>query len=423
MVALYFLILYILTIKTVTRNMKNMVNRRKFISILGLTCASSVALPGSLAGTGSPREFVPGQTGIKITGIKTFILPRAVLVKIETNAGISGWGESSPNNTRLIQTFIHTDMKDRIIGKDPFNTEPIWDELFWHNHDLGPAGALPYAIAGIDLALWDLKGKIMNLPVYKLLGGCYRKEFLTYGGFGLYGGTVSVNDAVKKALNLVEKGFKVIKLRLQIREYNLNPSNDYTLKYYEAVRKALPDNIELFVDPNEGYTAYRAIQVGRELQKRGMPYYESPCPLENHKDTADVVEALDIPVLAGEKCYTRWQFRDLILQGNPDVIQPDVIKSGGITEVKKIATLGQTFFKTMAPHNTKPTLGTAAALHVMASCSNFGPFIEFIETELYKPVLSVFDNHVEFKDGKLIVPDGPGLGLVVNENKLEKIAE
>ena len=398
-------------------------NRRRFLSMLGMAGISATAFTGRSHNYALNPEFDPGKTGIKITGLKTYILPRAIIVKLETNAGISGWGESSPNNTHLIRTFIETDIKKRVIGIDPFDVEPLWDELFWYNHDLGPAGALPYAIAGIDLAMWDLKGKIFQQPVYKLLGGSYQKEFLTYGGFGIYGGTVPVEEAVDKALNLAERGFKVIKLRMQIREYNLNPHPDYTLKYYLAVKEALPGDIELFVDPNEGYTAYRAIQIGKELQGMGMKYFESPCPLENHRDTAEVVEALDIPVLAGEKCYTRWQFRDLILEGNPDVIQPDVIKSGGITEVKKIAALGQTFFKTMAPHNTKPTLGTAAALHVMASCSNFGPFIEFIETELYKPVLSVFDNHVEFKDGTLILPEGPGLGLIVNEKKLEKISE
>ncbi|MFW5877962.1 MAG: mandelate racemase/muconate lactonizing enzyme family protein [bacterium] len=398
-------------------------NRRKFLTSLGMAGISGTAFARTLNSPVLSREYDPGRSGIKISGLKTYILPRAIIVKLETNAGISGWGESSPNNTHLIRTFIETDMKDRVIGKDPFDVEPVWDELFWYNHDLGPAGALPYAIAGIDLAMWDLKGKILKQPVYKLLGGSYRKEFLTYGGFGIYGGTVSPEEAAEKALKLVEKGFRVIKLRMQIREYNLNPVPDYTLKYYTAVRKALPDNVELFIDPNEGYTASRAIQIGKELQNMGMKYFESPCPLENHKDTAAVVEELDIPVLAGEKCYTRWQFRDLILQGNPDVIQPDLIKSGGITEVKKIAALGQTFFKTMAPHNTKPTLGTAAALHLLASVSNFGPFIEFIETELYEPVLSVFDNQVEFRDGKLILPEGNGLGLNINENKLEKLAE
>ncbi len=397
-------------------------NRRKFIATLGLASLAGITSANQSKNMLAEPQIEPGKTGIKITGLKTFVLPRAILVKLETNAGIDGWGESSPNNTRLIETFIETDMKEKVIGRDPFDVEPIWDELYWYNHDLGPAGALPYAIAGIDLALWDLKGKILKQPVYKLLGGCYRKEFLTYGGFGIYGGTVSVDEAVKKALSLAEKGFKVVKLRMQIREYNLNPIPDFTLKYYDAVRKALPDDVELFVDPNEGYTASRAIEIGRELQNRGMKYYESPCPLENHKDTAAVVEALDIPVLAGEKCYTRWQFRDLILQANPDVIQPDLIKAGGITEVKKIAALGQTFFKTIAPHNTKPTLGTAAALHLLASVSNFGPFIEFIETELYQPVLSVFDNHVEFKNGNLILPEEPGLGLLINEKRVAELA-
>ncbi len=397
-------------------------NRRNFLATLGLGGLSLTAFPQQAYTKENDKYTALEGSGIKITGLKTYVLPRAILVKIETDAGISGWGESSPNNTKLIQTFIETDMKDRIIGKDPFNTEPIWDELYWYNHDLGPAGALPYAIAGIDLALWDIKGKVLKQPVYKLLGGCYRKEFLAYGGFGVYGFTVPVEKAVEKALNLAEKGFKVVKVRTQIREYNLNPIPDHTLKYYTEIRKALPDDVELFIDPNEGYTAHRAIQIGKELEKLGMKYFESPCPLENHKDTVAVVDALDITLLAGEKCYTRWQFRDLILHANPDVIQPDIIKSGGITEVKKIATLGQTFFKTIAPHNTKPTLGTAAALHLLASISNFGPFIEFIETELYKPILSVFDTHVQFKDGKMILPEGPGLGLEISEKRVKKMA-
>lgn len=365
----------------------------------------------------------PEASGIKITAVKTFKLNRAILVKLETDQGVSGWGESSPNSREVVEAFIHHRMKHLIVGQDPFNVEMIWDQLFWRNHDLGPAGALPYAIAGVDLALWDIKGKLLGQPVYRLLGGKYRDSMPAYGGFGLSGGGVSVDEAVKRALGLAEQGFKIVKLRMQIREYNLDPTPDPTLKYYTAVRKALPDDVELFVDPNEGYTGARAIQIGKALQSLGMQYYESPCPLENHQDTAEVVKALDIPVLAGEKCYTRWQFRDLILQANPDVIQPDIIKSGGITEVKKIATLGQVFFKSLAPHNTKPTLGTAAAMHVMASISNTGPFIEFIETSLYKDIMSVFENQVVFKEGKLWVPEVPGLGLTIDEKKVVKMAQ
>jgi L-alanine-DL-glutamate epimerase-like enolase superfamily enzyme len=398
-------------------------NRRNFLASLGLASLSGAVMANPFNSSLFENDVDLAKSGIKITGLKTYILPRALFVKIETNAGVTGWGESSPNNRHMVQALIETDFKKLIIGRDPFDVEAIWDTLYWGRHDLGPAGALTYAVAGVDLALWDIKGKLLNQPVYKLLGGCYRKEFPTYGGIPLKGGNVPVEEAIKRALRLAEKGFKTVKLRMQIREYNLNPIPDPTIKYYTAVRKALPDNVDLFVDPNEGYTASRAIQVGKELQAMGMKYYEGPCPLENYKDTAAVVEAIDIPVLAGEKCYTRWQFRDLILLANPDIIQPDIIKSGGITEVKKIAVLGQTFFKTLAPHNTKPTLGTAAALHLLASCSNFGPFIEFIEPELYTDIMSVCENQVEFKNGNLILPEQPGLGLTVIEKMVDKLAE
>lgn len=400
------------------------IQRRGFLLNIGKASAVAglVTAPATVFGN-KGNAVIPAQSDIKITNIKTYRLYRAILVRVETNVGVVGWGECSPNSTEVIESFIHHTMKKFLIGQDPFNVELIWDTLFWQNHDLGPSGALPYAIAGIDLALWDIKGKVLNVPVYRLLGGMYREEVPAYGGFGVYGGSVSVDEAKEKALKLAEKGFKFIKLRMQIREYNLDPYPDFTLKYYEGVRKALSNDVELFVDPNEGYTAARAIEIGLELQSMGMKYYESPTPLENHRDLAEVVKAINIPVMAGEKCYTRWQFRDLILEANPDIIQPDLIKAGGITEVKKIAALGQTFFKTIAPHNTKPTLGTAAAMHLMASISNAGPFIEFIETEIYEEVMSVFDNQVEFKNGKLLVPKLAGLGLEINEKRLEKLVK
>ncbi len=301
----------------------------------------------------------------------------------------------------------------------------IWNTLFWENHDLGPSGALSYAVAGIDLALWDIKGKILDQPVYNLLGGRFRSEMPTYCGIPLKGGKIPIEEAVERALKVVGLGFKTIKLRMQIREYNLNPIPDPTLKYYEAIRKALPDDVDLFVDPNEGYTASRAIQIGKELQAMGMKYYESPVPRENNKDLAEVVSAIDIPVMAGEKCYTRWEFRDLIMQGNPDIINPDVIKAGGITEVKRIAVIAQAFFKQLVPHNTKPTLGTAAALHVMASISNAGPLLEYVELDTYNEAMACFDTdqHLKLIDGKLQVPTGPGLGMVINEKKLKKLAK
>ncbi len=391
--------------------------RRSFIS----TSATAAIAPLSGVIDANWTSVATGAD-IKITAVHTFRIPRGLFVKVETDAGICGWGESSPNGPETVEAMIRHQLANWLIGQNPFDVEPLWDKMFWENHDFGPSGTLPYAIAGIDLALWDIKGKALQQPVYKLLGGKYNTEFTVYGGIPLYSGKVPVEEAVERALKLADKGFKVIKLRMQIREYNLDPIPDPTLKYYLAIRKALPDSIELFVDPNEGYNGARAVTIGKALQALGMKYYESPCPLENHKDTAEVAKALDIPVMAGEKCYTRWQFRDLILEANPDMIQPDLIKAGGITEVKKIAALGQAFFKPIVPHNTKPTLGTAAALHLMASISNAGPFIEFIEPELYGPVMSTVEENITFIDGKLYLPERPGLGLVVNEKRVRELS-
>ncbi len=411
--------------------MKNNFNRRKFLTALGVSTAGSAlaAIPSLEAASSEKTKMllsIDAPKDIKITNVTTYKVKRALFIKIETNAGVTGWGESSSNSPReVVESFIMREMRKTIIGMNPFDTELIWNTLFWQSHDLGPSGALSYAVAGIDLALWDIKGKILNQPVYNLLGGHFRSEIPTYCGIPLKGGKIPIEEAVERALKVARLGFKTIKLRMQIRENNLNPIPDPTVLYYKAVRKALPNDIDLFVDPNEGYTASRAIQIGRALQDLGMKYYESPVPRENNKDLAAVVDAIDIPVMAGEKCYTRWEFRDLILQGNPDIINPDVIKAGGITEVKRIAVIAQAFFKHLVPHNTKPTLGTAAALHLMANISNAGPFLEYVELDTYKEVMECFpeEQRLKLKDGKLQVPTGPGLGITIDEDKVKYFAK
>lgn len=388
--------------------------------------AGSALLAGGVSiATAASRPRVMGPSDVKITDVKVFRREegkdKAVFVKIETDEGTAGWGECSPNFSPIIAELVRVTLKPLLLGKDPFATETLWEEMLFVNHDLGPGGSLTYAIAGVDCALWDLKGKLLNVPVYKLLGGKFTDKILAYGGFGLRGGEVTVDEAVQKATKLAERGFKVIKLRMQIRENNLNPEPDPTLKYYGAVQKALGEGVELFVDPNEGYTAYRAIEIGRRLQDDyGMRYYEAPCPEEAHRETRQVVEALDMAVMSGEKAYNRWQFRDLILNANPDMLNPDFSKAGGISEGMKICALANAFHKQIVPHNTKPTLATAATLHLLASIPHAGPFVEYIDRDLFPTVTAMFDQDVRFADGYLHLPEGPGLGLVINEKRLQK---
>jgi L-alanine-DL-glutamate epimerase-like enolase superfamily enzyme len=366
---------------------------------------------------------VAGVSKTKVASLETFRLKNALFVKVTSSEGVVGWGEVSPNNTRVAETFIHHGLKEHVIGRGIWDAEPVWDDMFYANHDLGPQGVLMYAIAGIDCALWDLRGKTAGMPVHKLLGGAYRTKVKAYGSFGVDGGTkMSPEKAAAQAEKFVARGFKAVKLRMQIRERNINPYPDPTLPYARAVRKAIGDGVEFFVDINCGYTAARAIEVGKRLRDElNVRYYEEPVSTQNLHELAQVAEALDIPVIAGEKEYTRWQHRDLVEIGKVDILNPDVSKCGGITEAKKIAALGQAMERPVMPHNTRPTLATAASLQFAASISNFGPFMEYVDTDGFQPLMAAMKSNVELKDGFLMVPQVPGLGIEPDEAALRRL--
>ncbi len=400
-------------------------NRRSFLKASASIGASVLLAPkvtdaqNNALASSSPLAAI---SGVKVKDVKTYKLRQAIFVEIIADNGASGWGEASPNNRHLIETFIHKGLKEHVIGKSVWNAEKMWDDMFFDNHDLGPAGVLPYAIAGIDLALWDLKGRLANLPVYRLIGGKYRDRIRVYGSFGVDGGLkMTAAEAAAKAVKFVERGFSAVKLRMQIRERNINPNPDPTMEYARAVRKAIGDKIEFWVDINNGYTAARAIEVGKRLRGEfNVSYYEEPVSTQNMHELAQVCAAMDVPVIAGEKEYTRWQIRDLIEIGKVGILNPDVTKCGGLTEAKKIAALAQACSRPIIPHNTKPTFSTAAAVHFAASISNFAGIGEFVDVDEYKDLMALMKNNVEFKDGFLTVPNTPGLGIEPDVQKVKQ---
>ena len=397
-------------------------DRRSFLKTSAAVGAAVLLAPkiAEAQNNSTSQSPLAAASGVKVKDVKTYKLKQAIFIEVVADNGVSGWGEASPNNRHLIETFVHKGLKEHVIGKSVWNAEPMWDDMFFDNHDLGPAGVLPYSIAGIDIALWDLKGKLVNLPVYRLLGGKYRDKVRAYGSFGVDGGRkMTAAQAAAKAAKFVERGFTAVKLRMQIRERNINPKPDPTMEYARAVRKAVGDKIEFWVDINNGYTAARAIEMGKKLrQEIGVNYYEEPVSTQNLHELAQVSEALDIPIIAGEKEYTRWQMRDLMERGKVGIINPDVSKCGGLTEAKKIAALAQACSKSIIPHNTKPTFSTAAALHFAASISNCAPFMEFVDVEEFKDLIGLMKNNVEFKDGFLLVPNRAGIGI---EPDLERV--
>ena len=399
--------------------MKSQVNlrrRRRFLQTAAAAGASALCAPPAQSQTAA--ALTPASR-VKITDVRTYKLKDALFVQVSADNGQTGWGEASPNNRHVVETFIHHGLKQHVIGRNVWDAEPIWDDMFFANHDLGPDGVLQYAIAGLDVALWDLRGKLVNQPVYILLGGQYRDRVRAYGSFGLgLGGAQprSKEDAAKTAAKLVERGFTAIKARTQFRERKLNPWPDPTFDYFKAMRQAIGDQVELFACLNSSYTAARVIELGKRLHgELGVNYLEETVSTHNLHELAQVCEALPFPVIAGETEYHRWRMRDLLDLAHVGMLNPDVVKCGGLTEVKKIAALAQACSRPLKLHNTRPAFSTAAALHLLASISNAGPFVEYPDTDKFKEQLALVQTGVVFRDGWLHVPQQPGLGLTLDE--------
>ncbi len=231
---------------------------------------------------------------------------------------------------------------------------------------------------------------------------------------------MTVADMVKRVENALEKGFKAIKIRMDwgVARQDIDPAKD--LQMFKEVKKLVGDDIPLSFDANNGYSISTAISQGRKFEEMGIYHFEEPVAQYDYAGIAQVADALDVPVSAGEHEYTRWQFRDLITQAKVDIIQPDVVKCAGISEMRKIAVLGDVYNKMFVPHQTQPTIGTAANLHVCASIQSCNRPQEYTGQ---RPELDeIFVEKLVFEDGYIHVPQKPGLGLEIDEKKMEELS-
>ncbi len=356
---------------------------------------------------------------MKITDVKANVLKTgSVFVRVFTDEGVVGIGECSPMNSRVNAHFVETALKPLVLGENPLEIEKIWNKMFFRTYKLGVQGTQTEAIAGIDIALWDILGKVTNLPICTLLGGCYRDKIQMYASIG-GGGNMTVADMVKRVEDALDKGFKAIKIRMDwgVARQDINPTKD--LQMFKEVRKLVGDDIPLSFDANNGYAVSTAISQGRKFEELGIYHFEEPVAQYDYAGIAQVADALDVPVSAGEHEYTRWQFRDLITQAKVDIIQPDVVKCAGITEMRKIAVLGDVYNKMFVPHQTQPTIGTATNLHVCASIQSCNRPQEYTGP---RPQLEeIFVEKLIFEDGYIHVPQKPGIGLEIDEKKMGKL--
>jgi len=356
---------------------------------------------------------------MRIADVRAVLLKTgSVFVLVRTEDGLTGIGECSPMNGRVLRHFVDVALKPLLIGEDPRETDRLWNVMFHRTYKLGAQGVQPEAIAGVDIAVWDLLGKATGMPLCLLLGGRYRDRFTMYASIG-GGSSMTPQQMGERVEAALEAGFRAIKIRMDWRadRQDADPAKD--LEMFRLCRGICGPDLPLSFDANNGYSVSTAIQQGRRFEELGIFHYEEPVAQYDYRGLAQVADALDVPVSAGEHEYTRWQFRDLIEQARVDLLQPDVVKCGGITEMRKIAVLGETYNKPLVPHQTQPTIGTAASLHLCASLLNCNRPQEYTGR---RPELDdLFVEPLRFENGQIALPDRPGLGLELDEAKLEKL--
>ncbi len=342
------------------------------------------------------------------------------IVEIETIDGIVGWGECY-GPSAVAKAYIETQFAPRIIGRDAFDVEVIWEDLYNRIKDYGGRGMATSALSGIDIALWDIMGKSCGKPIHKLIGGAYRTEVTAYAT-GLYFIDMDrlIEEAVEEANEFVGNGFVAIKMKIGLGSPKLD------IERVAAVRKAIGDDVRLMVDANHCFTVPQAIRIGRELEKLNVEWFEEPISPEDVDGYVEVTRSLDMAVAGGENEFTRWGFRDLVVRKAMDIIQPDVCAAGGISECRKIATLASAHGVECIPHAWGSAIGLAATLHFLAALPDqppsFRPMPPLLELEQcenpFRDLLSV--EPILQKAGKVQIPTGAGLGIEINRSVLDR---
>ena len=356
---------------------------------------------------------------MKITEIKAFVtmppeaLNNYVFVKVATDEGIVGWGESSIGATSV--KGVIEEIGETLIGEDPFRIDDHWQKLYHLYHNVRGGVLQMAAISGIEIALWDIKGKALGVPIYELIGGVMRDKLWAYGRFD--GQTPEL--AVERALSQVEAGFTALKGDPFGHQgiFTTAQSERNALATVAAVREAVGDDVELLVEVHGRLTPAEAIRIGEGLEEYRPFFYEEPVPPQNIDAMAKVAAAVNIPLATGERLYTKWGFRELLEKQVVAVVQPDVCHAGGITELKKIAAMAETYYVGFAPHNPYGPVNTMAAIQVDVCTPNF-LIQEGGHGAWYDAV--VIGEMPRQTDGYFNIPTAPGIGIEIDEAALER---
>jgi D-galactarolactone cycloisomerase len=353
----------------------------------------------------------------------------SLLVKIETDDGLFGWGEGGHYGpSEPVATCIDRVLAPKLLGQDPRPRGKIWNDLYAYSRDFGQKGTYIEAISAIDIALWDIAGKALGVPVCQLLGGPVRDTVPAYatGCYYVAGKHLDyqadIPQVEAEARSYVDAGFRILKTKVGLLEV------DHDLKRIAAIRAAIGPDIALLVDANHAYNVPSAIRMGKGLEQLDVRWFEEPVTPEDRDGYRRVRQALSLAITGGECEFTRFGFRDLIATGCVDVAQPDIGAAGGLSEWQKITALGEAFGVWVVPHVWGSGVALATALHALAALPLFPhtahaiplqnePVVEFDRT--HNPLRDdLLAQKFELIDGRLNVPQGPGLGIEVQEHVL-----
>jgi len=322
-------------------------------------------------------------------------------VEIYTNEGAVGMAPVKEGS----RPFIETSIKAKLLGEDPLRTERLWQKMYMGGTRKPVAkGEYIGAMSAVDNALWDLKGKILIQPVWKLLGGAQERVW-AYAAGGYYEEGKGLRELCQEMEGFVKHGFRAVKMKVGWPGVSLREDAERV----KAVREAIGPDVELMVDANNAWYANTAIRFGRMIEPYSPYWFEEPVRADDLKGGAKIAAALDVPVASGENEYTHWGFRDLIESGAAEIIQADPSICGGISQWIKIAALASAYHLPMSPHGDA-SIGSTCTAAVENGLITENYLTAFLD-ESVEPV--------EFRDGYIYMTERPGLGIVWNESLIQ----
>ena len=359
---------------------------------------------------------------MKVTDIKTFTVDcfrtNWVFVKVYTDEGIDGVGEATLEYKEKALLGAVEHIKEYLVGQDPRDIERHYHDIYRDAYWRGGA-VLMSALSAVETALWDILGKSLNVPVYRLLGGKIRDKVRIYVN-GWFAGAKTPAEFAEKARIAVKRGVTAMKwdpfgkCYLEISNKDLNTA----LECIGAVRDAVGSEVDLLIEGHGRFNVPTGIKIAQQLEQFGVMFFEEPVPPDNLEALKAVRDKSPVAISAGERLYTRQAFRELFEKRAADYIQPDISHAGGIMELKKIAAIAESCYIPFAPHNPSGPVANAATLQLAACVPNFSILeIMYSDVDWRKDVTN---ESLEYSDGYISIPDNPGIGIEINEKECLK---